>query len=357
MNFIFYALLFILFPFMAQSQIKLEKITPELSNLWGVSVLNKEEVLFTQRAGKLFRLNVFKKEMYEVKGAPKVFNYGQGGLLDIAIEEDNNKKIIYLCFSKITKNSESATAINSYEFQNDELFNKKQIFVSNKSSRSSRHFGCRLAINSKYIFATIGDRGTRNDSQNLKNHSGSVIKILKNGNYYNNKAFKNSLPEIFSIGHRNPQGLTFNIDKTNLWLHEHGPQGGDELNLIVKGKNYGWPKITFGKEYGSGRTIGMGTSKPGYEDPLKVWIPSIAPSGIMIYKGTMFEEFKDKVIIGSLKFRQLHLLSLKNNIVVSEEKILTNQIGRIRDLKEMSDGSIIIINDEFNGGVYRLYKQ
>ena len=162
-------------------------------------------------------------------------HYGQGGLLDIAIEEDNNKKIIYLCFSKITKNSESATAINSYEFQNDELFNKKQIFVSNKSSRSSRHFGCRLATNSKYIFATIGDRGTRNDSQNLKNHSGSVIKILKNGNYYNNKAFKNSLPEIFSIGHRNPQGLTFNIDKTNLWLHEHGPQGGDELNLIVKG--------------------------------------------------------------------------------------------------------------------------
>ncbi|MDC1067146.1 PQQ-dependent sugar dehydrogenase [Alphaproteobacteria bacterium] len=357
MNFIFYVLVFILFPFIAQSQIKLEKITPELSNLWGVSVLNKEEVLFTQRAGKLFRLNVFKKEIYEVKGVPKVFNYGQGGLLDIAIEETNNKKIIYLCFSKINKNSESATAINSYEFQNDELFNKKQIFVSNKFSRSSRHFGCRLAINNNHIFATIGDRGKRNDSQNLKNHSGSVIKIFKNGNYYNNKSFQNSLPEIYSIGHRNPQGLTFNIDKTHLWLHEHGPQGGDELNIVLKGKNYGWPKVTFGKEYGSGRSIGIGTSKVGYKDPVKVWIPSIAPSGMVFYKGNMFPEFEGKLLLGSLKFKQLHVLSLKNNIVVNEIKILSNKIGRIRDLQEMSDGSIIIINDEFNGGVYRLYKQ
>lgn len=356
MNFIFYVLVFILFPFIAQSQIKLEKITPELSNLWGVSVLNKEEVLFTQRAGKLFRLNVFKKEIYEVKGAPKVFNYGQGGLLDIAIEETNNKKIIYLCFSKINKISESTTAINSYEFQNDELFNKKQIFVSNKSSRSSRHFGCRLAINNNYIFATIGDRGKRNDSQNLKNHSGSVIKILKSGNYYNNRAFKNSLPEIYSIGHRNPQGLTFNLDKTHLWLHEHGPQGGDELNLIVKGKNYGWPKITFGKEYGSGRDIGIGTTKIGYQDPIKVWVPSIAPSGMIIYRGNMFPEFKNKMIIGSLKFRQLHILSFKNNTVIDEKVFLANKIGRIRDIEEMSDGSILIANDEFNGGVYRLYK-
>jgi len=357
MKLIFVFLTIILFPNLSFSKTILEKISPDLSNLWGISVLNNEEILFTQRSGKLFRLNVFNKEIFEVKGTPEVYNYGQGGLLDIAIEEANNKKIVYLCFSKLTKNSESATAINSYQFQNDELFNKKQLFISNKSARSSRHFGCRLAINNNYIFATIGDRGARNDSQNLKNHSGSVIKIFKNGNYFNNKAFKNSLPEIYSIGHRNPQGLTFNLDKTQLWLHEHGPQGGDELNLILKGKNYGWPKITFGKEYGSGKSIGLATSKAGYEDPFKVWVPSIAPSGMIIYRGKMFKEYKDKIIIGSLKFRQLHILSLNNNMIVEEDIILKNEMGRIRDIEEMSDGSVIIVNDEFDGGVFRLFKQ
>lgn len=356
MKFFYFFITLILIPNLSYSKTILEKISPNLSNLWGISVLNDKEILFTQRSGKLYRLNVFNKKLVEISGVPEVFNYGQGGLLDVEVEEVNNKKIIYLCLSKKSKNSKSATAINSYQFKNNKLLNKKQLFASNKSSNSSRHFGCRLALNNEYIYATIGDRGERNDSQNLKNHSGTVIKIQKNGNYFNNKAFKNSLPEIFSIGHRNPQGLTFNNNKTQLWLHEHGPQGGDELNIILKGKNYGWPKITFGKEYGSGRDIGIGTTKIGYEDPIKVWVPSIAPSGMIIYRGKMFPEFKNKMIIGSLKFRQLHLLSFKDNTVIDEKYFLANKIGRIRDIEEMPDGSILIANDEFNGGVYRLYK-
>ena len=183
------------------------------------------------------------------------------------------------------------------------------------------------------------------------------MKLLKNGISFDNNAFEGSLPDIYSIGHRNPQGLTFNSNKSILWLHEHGPQGGDELNIVLKGKNYGWPLITFGKEYGSGKKIGLGTSKPGYQDPLKVWIPSIAPSGMIFYNGKMFPQFKNKLIIGSLKFKRLHILTLKNNNVVNEKIFLENKIGRIRDLEEMSDGSIIIINDEYEGGVYRLFKQ
>ena len=227
------------------------------------------------------------------------------------------------------------------------------MFISNKISSSGRHFGCRLAIKNEFIFATLGDRGTREDSQNSKNHSGSIIKILKNGNKYNNKAFTNSLPEIYSLGHRNPQGLSFDLKKNILWAHEHGPQGGDELNIVLKGKNYGWPKVTFGKEYGSGRKIGIGTSLPGYEDPKYVWVPSIAPSGMIFYRGSMFPEFKNKIILGSLKYKRLHILSLKENKIVNEEIFLENKIGRIRDIEEMSDGSILIANDEFNGGVYR----
>jgi glucose/arabinose dehydrogenase len=357
MKLIYVILIFIFLPYPSLSKTFLDKISPNLSNLWGVSVLNKKEILFTQRSGKVFRLNIFNKNIFEVKGVPDVFNSGQGGLLDIVVEKKNEKTKVYLCFSKKVNKSESATAINSYDFKNDKLKNKKTLFVSNKASSGSRHFGCRLAIKNNYIYATIGDRGSRNSAQNLRNHSGSVVKIMKNGIYFDNNAFNSSLSEIYSIGHRNPQGLLFNSDKSVLWLHEHGPQGGDELNIVLKGKNYGWPKITFGKEYGSGNKIGIGTSKVGFEDPVKIWIPSIAPSGMIFYNGKMFPEFKNKLFIGSLKFKRLHILSIKNNSVVDEKVFLENKIGRIRDMEEMSDGSIIIINDEYQGGVYRLFKQ
>ena len=357
MKYIYIIFLFIFISHSSHSKIILDKISPNLSNLWGISILNKEEILLTQRSGKVYRLNIFKKKLFEITGAPEVFNSGQGGLLDIEIEQKNKRIKVYLCFSKKVNKSQSATAVNSYDFINDKLKNKKSLFVSNKTSSSSRHFGCRLAIKNDHIYATIGDRGSRNTAQNFKNHSGSVVKILKNGKYFDNKAFKSSLPEIYSAGHRNPQGLIFNSNKSTLWLHEHGPQGGDELNIVLKGKNYGWPLITFGKEYGSGKKIGIGTSKIGYQDPVKVWIPSIAPSGMLIYNGKMFPKFKNKIIIGSLKFKRLHILSLKNNNVVNEKIFLENKIGRIRDLAEMNDGSIIIINDEYDGGVYRLFKQ
>ena len=356
MNIFFYFLIFILFSFTAQPQTKLEKLTSEISNLWGIAILDKNEILVTQRSGNLYRLNVFNKNIFKIEGTPKVYNSGQGGLLDIAFEKDNNVNRVYLCFSKFITNNKSSTAIHSYNLKNDKLTNEKVIFVSNKISSSGRHFGCRLGIKNKYIFATLGDRGARDDSQNLKNHSGTIIKILKNGNSHNNKAFKNSLPEIFSVGHRNPQGLSFDLTKNILWAHEHGPQGGDELNIILKGKNYGWPKVTFGKEYGSGRKIGIGTTLPGYEDPKYVWVPSIAPSGMIFYGGSMFPEFKNKIILGSLKFKRLHILSLSDNKVMNEQIFLENKIGRIRDIEEISDGSLIIINDEYDGGVYRLFK-
>jgi glucose/arabinose dehydrogenase len=355
---LFYILLiFIFFPFSSYSQISLNKLSTGLSNLWGISVLNDKEILLTQRKGNVFKLNIFNKNIKKIKGVPKVVNFGQGGLLDIAVEDINKNKKVYLCLSDKVNTTKSATAVHSYDLKNNILLNKKLLFKSNKPSNSSRHFGCRLAIKGEFIFATIGDRGSRHDAQNFANHSGSVIKIKKNGSNYNNNAFENALPEIYSIGHRNPQGLLFDNTTNQLWLHEHGPQGGDEVNIVYKGKNYGWPKITYGKEYGSGEKIGIGVSKNGFENPVKVWIPSIAPSGMIIYKGDMFAEFKNKLILGSLKFKRLHILTTKNKKVFDEKIILENKIGRIRDIEEMSDGSLIIINDEYNGGVFRLYKQ
>jgi len=341
---LFYILLILMFfPFSSYSQISLNKLSTGLSNLWGISVLNNKEILLTQRKGNVFKLNIFNKNITKIKGVPKVVDFGQGGLLDIVVENINKNKKVYLCLSDKVNTTKSATAVHSYDLKNNILFNKKLLFKSNKPSNSSRHFGCRLAIIGEFIFATIGDRGSRHDAQNFANHSGSVIKIKKNGSNYNNNAFENALPEIYSIGHRNPQGLLFDNKTNQLWLHEHGPQGGDEVNIIYKGKNYGWPKITYGKEYGSGKKIGIGVSKNGFENPVKVWIPSIAPSGMIIYKGDMFAEFKNKLIVGSLKFKRLHILTTKNKKIFDEKIILENKIGRIRDIEEMSDGSLIIL--------------
>ena len=355
---VFYIIfLLIFFPISSYCKTTLDKISPNLSYLWGLSILNDKEVLYTQRSGKIFKLNVYSKQNTKILDVSDVYHQGQGGLLDIIIDQDDKKIKVILCLSRSLSNFKASTSIYSFDLIQNTLLNKKILFTANNPSKSSHHFGCRLAINDNFIFATIGDRGDRTNSQNLKNHSGSVIKILKNGKDYNNNAFKNALPEILTIGHRNPQGLAFNPKNKQLWLHEHGPQGGDEVNIILKGKNYGWPIVTHGKEYGSGNKIGQGLSKFGYEDPVWVWVPSIAPSGMIFYQGNMFSEFKNSIILGSLKFKRLHILTIKNNIPINEKIILENKIGRIRDIEEMNDGSLIIINDEKNGGVYRLYKE
>ena len=350
-------LLLIFFPISSYCKTTLDKISPNLSYLWGLSILNDKEVLYTQRSGKIFKQNVYSKQNTKILDVSDVYHQGQGGLLDIIIDQDDKKTKVILCLSRSLSNFKASTSIYSFDLIQNTLLNKKTLFTANNPSKSSHHFGCRLAINDNFIFATIGDRGDRTNSQNLKNHSGSVIKILKNGKDYNNNAFKNALPEILTIGHRNPQGLAFDPKNKQLWLHEHGPQGGDEVNIILKGKNYGWPIVTHGKEYGSGNKIGQGLSKFGYEDPVWVWVPSIAPSGMIFYQGNMFSEFKNSIILGSLKFKRLHILTIKNNIPINEKIILENKIGRIRDIEEMNDGSLIIINDEKNGGVYRLYKE
>jgi len=355
---VFYIIfLLIFFPVSSYCKTTLDKVSPDLSYLWGLSILNDKEVLYTQRSGKIFKLNVYSKQNTEIFDVSNIYNKGQGGLLDIIIDQSDKKIKVILCLSKSFGNFKATTSIYSFDLIKNTLLNQKTLFMANNPSESSHHFGCRLAINDNFIFATIGDRGNRANSQKLKSHSGSVIKILKNGKYYNNNAFKKALPEILTIGHRNPQGLAFNPKNNQLWLHEHGPQGGDEVNIIIKGKNYGWPIVTHGKEYGSGAKIGQGLSKSGYEDPVWVWIPSIAPSGMIFYKGDMFSEFKNNIILGSLKFKRLHILTIKNNVPINEKIILENKIGRIRDIEEMNDGSLIIINDEMNGGVYRLYRE
>ena len=232
--------------------------------------------------------------------------------------------------------------------------NGSDIFVSNKPSRSGVHFGCRLAIKDNILYASVGDRGERNNAQNPRNHSGTIIHINLSPAKTPRSPNKNWAKEIYSIGHRNPQGLIFNDRTGELWSHEHGPRGGDEINIISYGNNYGWPKVSYGKEY-IGGDIGLNYSPKGFTDPVWKWTPSIAPSGMAFYYGKMFPELRGKLLIGSLKFMRLFVVSMgKNGYPTSETSILKNVVGRVRDVEVLKDGSILILNDEQDGGLFRI---
>ncbi len=333
------------------SKIKIEKIGPVYLP-WGVAVLTPYEVLVTTKIGKLFLFNLDTKTKTLITGIPRSAFYRQGGLLDVAVKKRKDGDYIFLCYSKLTASENLTVAISKSKLSGNKLIKTQDIFISNYSSKSGVHFGCRLALNDIHLFASLGDRGDRNNAQNPNNHPGSIIKIplygkAKTGNL-------GWLSEIYSIGHRNPQGLHFQKSTGQLWSHEHGPRGGDEINIINKYNNYGWPKISYGKEY-IGGNIGLNYSPEGFTDPIWIWTPSIAPSGLTFYEGKMFKEFYGKLLIGALKYRCIYLISLSSdNQPEKEECIFKNIFGRVRDIEVMADGSILVINDEKNGHLFRL---
>ena len=200
-------------------------------------------------------------------------------------------------------------------------------------------------------------RGERHLSQDLTNHAGSVLRIEPSGETPEGNPFaadQDAMSEIYSFGHRNPQGMTIHPETLEIWIHEHGPQGGDEINILKSGANYGWPIVTYGKEYGTGWDIGEGEEMPGMEPPVYYWVPSIAPSGMAFYDGDKFPEWNGNLFVGSLKFGLLVRLEIDGHEIVAEERLLQDQIGRIRDVRMGPDGLIYLINDEWDGGIYRL---
>ena len=216
------------------------------------------------------------------------------------------------------------------------------------------HYGCRLALDNGYIYASLGERGERYDAQNPELHAGTIIRLHNDGRIpEENPNRAGWAPEILSIGHRNPQGMAIHPNTGKIWTHEHGPRGGDEINIISAGTNYGWPTVSYGQEY-IGGSIGIGTSAPGFVEPVWVWTPSIAPSGMAFYEGEMFPQFNGNLLVGSLKFHRLYLVKIVNGLPKSEFVILENVIGRVRDVDVAADGSILLLSDEVDGGLYRL---
>ena len=339
--------------------IKAEVVTDGLNHPWGMAFLPSGDMLVTERPGDL-RLVSANGRLHPqpIAGLPKIQQYGQGGLLDVAIHPDfENNRWVYIAYAERTPRG-IGTAVARGKLGDHRLADVEVLFRLRPKDNKAYHFGSRLVFdNNGFLFITLGDRGTRHRAQALDDHAGSVIRLHDDGRVPDDNPFvgnPDALPEIYSYGHRNIQGAALHPLTGYLWTHEHGPQGGDELNIPAPGANFGWPVITYGKNYGTGTDIGEGTHTPGMLQPLHYWVPSIAPSGMSFYTGEQFPEWQGNLFIGSLKFRQLVRLELEGTRVVHEERLLSDAFGRIRDVRQGPDGLLYLLIDDSDGALIRL---
>ncbi|WP_415920592.1 PQQ-dependent sugar dehydrogenase [Tateyamaria sp. SN6-1] len=333
-------------------------VTPVVSGLdqpWGVAELPDGSLLITERDGQLLR--AVDGRTSRVQGAPRVAADGQGGLLDVTLARDfASSRTVFLTYSK-PQSGGAGTALAAGELSADgrRLDNLRDLFVSAPGFSGGRHFGSRVVEGTDgTLFVTIGDRGTRPSAQDRSNHNGAIVRVNRDGTVPGDNPFVGQdavQPHIWSYGHRNPQGAGLDARGT-LWTAEHGARGGDEVNRIEKGANFGWPVISYGVHY-SGRKIGEGTARPDMEQPAHFWDPSIAPSGLMVYQGDMFPEWRGDMFVGSLKFGYISRLELSGGSAREAEQIEGDETGRVRDIVEAPDGSILFISVG-SGAVYRI---
>ena len=320
---------------------------------WSMAFLPSGEILVTERSGTLRLIRGGVLQAAPVRGLPAVSaKQDQGGLLDIALDPDfeENRR---LCISYVAKGEGGrGTEIGCGIFRNDRLEDLRVIFRAVPKNKSGRHFGCRLLFAGGYLYATLGDRGKRPQAQDPGTHPGSVVRLLADGAIPPDNPFVGKSahqPELYTYGNRNPQGLARHPVTGEIWMHEHGPRGGDELNRVIAGANYGWPVISYGKEYFLPKAVGEGTHKAGMEQPVHYWVPSIAPSGMAFYSDSRFPGWQNSLFIGSLKFQELVRLELDEGQVVAEERLLSGEYGRIRDVRQGPDGALYLLTDAADG--------
>ena len=329
-----------------------------LDHPWGMAFLEDGRLLVSERSGQLRVLspgNGQWRVSAAVAGVPEVSAMGQGGLLDVAVWKER----VFFSYSEPGELLSNGTAVMSAQLAGDDaqgyrLENTQVIFRQQPKKISTAHFGSRLLFTPDgYLFVTLGERFLARDSaQTLDNHLGKVVRIFPDGSVPTDNPFVKTAganPEIWSYGHRNPQGAALNPATGQLWIHEHGPKGGDEINIPYAGANYGWPLATWGKEY-TGGDIGDGPIRTGTESPLYYWLPSIAPSGMLFYTGHAYPGWDNSLLVGSLKFQQLVRLTLNGETVTAEERLFGTTIQeRIRDLEQGPDGLIYLLTDNRDG--------
>ena len=337
---------------------KLKKVIDEISSPWGMAFLPEGGFLVTDKSGELYRVNKLNQKI-KIKGVPSVKYRSQGGLMDVELHPNFKENgFIYLSFTAFDKNDDdlTTTAVSRYKLIDDELREEKQIFIALPFVDSGVHFGSRLEFDDKgYLYITIGDRGQRDTHpQDLSTYPGKVHRVNDDGTIPSDNPYVNNntaISSIYSYGHRNPQGMRKNPNTGEIWTHEHGPRGGDEINIIKPGLNYGWPVISYGINY-SGTKFTELTEKEGMEQPFHYWTPSIAPSGMEFVKGDIYPGWEGDLLVGSLSFRFLGLYEIEGDKLVREERLLMD-MGRVRNVKQGPDGYIYVAFED-PGIIYKI---
>jgi len=338
-----------------QADFGLVKEVDGLDHPWAMVFLPDGDMLISERPGRMLLYSG--AGLKAVTGLPDIYAYGQGGLLDIALHPQFAQNRWVYFTSSAAGPGGAGTALYRARLEGTRLIDGEQLYRLPRLTGTSRHFGSRIVFGKDgYLYMSIGDRGDRFRAQRLDDAAGSTLRLNPDGSIPDENPFtrrRGALPEIYSYGHRNAQGMAVHPQTGEIWQHEHGPRGGDEVNIIRPGANYGWPKVTYGEEYAGGE-IGMGDDAPEYESPLIHWTPSIAPSGMSFYTGNLFPEWQGDVFVGALAGRHLRRLELEGSRVVKQEVLLKNRIGRIRDVEVGPQGKLWLLTDEDNGTLYRL---
>ncbi len=337
--------------------VRVVTLTRGLSHPWGLAFLPDGGMLITERPG---RLRQFRDGRLgpPVEGVPEVLARGQGGLLDVAIHPDfASNRLVYLSYSGLGRGG-AGTEVARARLDGNRLVGLEVIFAVAPKTRGTLHYGSRLLFTPDgLLYITIGERGDlMHEAQNLDNHLGTVVRLRDDGRVPADNPFRDragARPEIYSYGHRNPQGMARNPTSGAVWINEHGPRGGDEVNILRAGANYGWPRITYGINY-SGTVISEHTALPGMEQPVVYWDPSIAPSGMAFYTGERFANWRGNLFVGALAHQHLRRLVLDGDKVVAQEAMLGELRERIRDVRQGPDGLLYLLTDDYDGRLIRL---
>jgi glucose/arabinose dehydrogenase len=344
---------------------RLVAVAEGLVQPWSVATLPDGDILITERPG---RLRIVRKGALlptPVEGVPAVFQSRQGGLFEVVPHPQfATNRLLYMTYAKPQPEGQSTTALIRARFENDRLSNIQPLFES--VSKGQGHYGGKVAFDGKgFLYLTLGDRQVppegnleAHPAQDLTNHHGKLIRLHDDGRVPADNPFvtrAGARPEIWSYGHRNVQGLAINTATGEVWTNEHGPQGGDELNLEQKGRNYGWPVIGFGVNYTTGKAIHSGTMREGMEQPAQIWVPSIGISGAMFYTGDKFPQWKGNLFVGGLAGQRLERLTLQGTTVTMRESLVPG-MGRIRDVRQGLDGFIYLVTEDRDGKPTPVYR-
>jgi glucose/arabinose dehydrogenase len=338
---------------------RLATLVTGLENPWSMAFLPDGRMLVTERSGPLRLVGRdFRLDTQPIEGLPESVERGQGGLFDVALHPQYAQNgWIYWAYNAPGAGG-WGTALARGKLQGQRMSEVQVLFSMQPKTRSNQHFGGRIVFDKAgMLYLTLGDRGDKDRAQKLDDDAGSVIRLHDDGRVPADNPFAQragALPEKWTWGNRNMQGAALHPQTGELWTHEHGPQGGDELNVMRPGLNYGWPVITYGVNYGLGTRIGEGQTKPGMVQPLHVWVPSIAPSGMAFVSGSQFPQWQGNLLVGALRGQMLVRLVLDGEKVLREERLLQGRAGRIRDVRMGPDGLVYLLSDGPNGALMRL---